>query len=191
MRNITKIYMAKVGKINLAKKLKYLPESKLNRIANFKNEKDKKLSVASYLLLKKVLGRQFIRYHYYDFKYLDNGKPIIEGKKINFSISHSGDYVAVAISKKPVGVDIQEMRDIDFNARKLVFNEQDEKLFQESANKVDTFYSLWVSKEAKFKMDQTQFKNAHLEDAKTFTLDNYKIGVSCLTPKIKIKKIRI
>ena len=191
MRNITKIYIAKVGKINLTKKLKYLPESKLNRIANFKNEKDKKLSVASYLLLKKILSRHFIRYHYYDFKYLDNGKPIIEGKKINFSISHSGDYVAVAISKKPVGVDIQEMRDVDLDARKLVFNEQDEKLFQESTNQVDMFYSLWVSKEAKFKMDQTQFKNTHLEDAKTFTLDNYKIGVSCSTPKIKIKKTRI
>lgn len=191
MRNITKIYIAKVGKINLTKKLKYLPESKLKRIADFENEKDKKLSVASYLLLKKILGRHFIKYHYYDFKYLDNGKPIIEGKKINFSISHSGDYVAVAISKKPVGVDIQEMRDVDLDTRKLVFNEQDEKVFQESTNQVDMFYSLWVSKEAKFKMDQTQFKNAHLEDAKTFTLDNYKIGVSCLTPKIKIKKIRI
>lgn len=191
MRNITKIYYAKVGKLNLAKKLIYLPESKLARIANFKNEKDKKLSVGSYLLLKKILNRHFIRYHYCDFKYLDNGKPIIEGKKIHFSISHSGDYVAVAISKKPVGVDIQEMREVNLDTRKLVFNEEDEKLFQDSSDKKDLFYSLWVTKEAKFKMDETPFKNAHIEDGKTFTINNYKIGVSCLTPKIKIKKTRI
>ena len=190
-KNITKVYYANVGKMNLAKKLKLLPESRLARIANFRDEKDKKLSIGAYLLLKKVLNRHLIRYHYYDFKYLDNGKPIIEGKEINFSISHSGDYVAVAISKKPVGVDIQEMREVNLETRKLVFNDEDEKLFQESSNKIDTFYSLWVNKEAKFKMDGTSFKNVHLKDAKIFTIDNYKLGVSCQSKRIKIKKSRI
>lgn len=189
--NCTKVYYAKLGKMNLAKKLKYLPESKLARIANFENEKDKKLSVGSYLLLKKILRKHLIRYHYYDFKYLDNGKPIIQGKKIDFSISHSGNYVAVAISKKPVGVDIQEIKDIDFDSRKFVFDDEDENVYQKSLNKKDVFYSLWVAKEAKFKMDGTPFKNGHLKDAKIYTIDNYKIGVSCQTKKIKIKKSRI
>lgn len=191
MKNVTKVYYAKVGKMNLAKKLQFLPESRLAKISQYHSEKDKKLCVGAHLLLRKVLRRHLIFIKPYDFKYDNNGKPIIINRKLEISISHSGEYVAVAISKKPVGVDIQEMRNVDLDARKLVFDEQDEKLFQESTNQVDMFYSLWVSKEAKFKMDQTQFKNAHLEDAKTFTLENYKIGVSCLTPKIKIKKTRI
>lgn len=191
LRNSTKIYYAKVGKINLVKKVKTLPESRLVKLGQYTNEKDKKLCIGAFLLLRKALLRNFKFVKPYDFQYDINGKPIIKDHKIEISISHSGDYVAVALSSKPVGVDIQETRDVDLDARKLVFDEADEKLFNNSTDKKDTFYSIWVSKEAKFKMDQTPFKNAHLNDAKIFTFDNYKIGVSCQTKNIKIKKIRI
>lgn len=37
----------------------------------------------------------------------ENGKPYIESNPLYFSISHSGGYGVIAISEKPVGVDLE------------------------------------------------------------------------------------
>ena len=37
----------------------------------------------------------------------ENGKPYIEGNPLYFSISHSGEHGVIAISEKPVGVDLE------------------------------------------------------------------------------------
>ena len=39
----------------------------------------------------------------------ENGKPIVEG--ICFNLSHSGDYVICAVSERPVGCDIEQIKE--------------------------------------------------------------------------------
>ena len=48
-----------------------------------------------------------------------NGKPYIEGDPFYFSLAHSGDYAVCAISDSPVGVDIEQDRELSeaFKAR--------------------------------------------------------------------------
>jgi 4'-phosphopantetheinyl transferase len=37
----------------------------------------------------------------------ERGRPLLEGSALNVSIAHSGDYVACAVSKRRIGVDIE------------------------------------------------------------------------------------
>ena len=191
-KDFTEIYYAKADKIDLEKSLKFLPKIRLEKVNKLQDENAKKLSVAVYLLLRKAFRKHFVKIEKYEFDYMDDGRPIIINSPLQFSLSHSGNYVAVGISNNQVGVDIQEMKEIDFDARKLVFNEEDEKFFQEAENKLDAFYTLWTIKEAAFKFDGLQFKRATIKDAFTMTVEgNYKLAYVSISGNYKIKKIRI
>lgn len=192
IKDFTEIYYAKADKIDVEKSLKFLPKIRLEKVQKLKDENAKKLSVAVYLLLRKVFRKHLIKIEKYEFDYMDDGRPVIINSPLQFSLSHSGDYVAVGISNNQVGVDIQEMRDIDFDARKFVFSKDDEKFFQESESKLDAFYSLWTVKEAVFKFDGTPFKDVKIKDAASITVENnYKLAFISISGNYKIKKIRI
>ena len=50
----------------------------------------------------------------------ENGAPFIKGADdINVSITHSGEYLCIALSKDKVGIDIQERKDIDFKNNQI------------------------------------------------------------------------
>ena len=191
-KNFTKVFYSKVKDINLEKTLLSLPKIRVEKIEKLQDKNAKKLSAAVYLLLVKSLRKLGVKTSRYEFKYNENGKPFLEGCPLQFSLSHSGDFVAVAISDNSVGVDIQEIKDIDLDARKLIFNEEDEKFFQESEDKLDAFYSLWTIKEAVYKFDGTPFKETTIKDAASITVENnYKLAFISLSGNCKIKKIRI
>ena len=69
-----------------------------------KRGEDTKRTLAGRILLKKMIKRLYGKE---DFKlyYNENGKPLCDF--CFFSISHSGDFAAVAVSDNQVGVDIQ------------------------------------------------------------------------------------
>lgn len=55
----------------------------------------------------------------FDVKYAheDNGKPYFEGYNgVYVSLSHSGKYVVAGISDSELGIDIQEIRPVDYTA---------------------------------------------------------------------------
>ncbi len=75
----------------------------------------------------------------------ENGKPYFEERKdIHFSLSHSGDYVMCALSKEPVGADIQKIRQISAQMINRVFTERE-------LNEADPI-SLWCLKESFVKL---------------------------------------
>jgi len=82
------------------------------------------------------------------FTYNDNGKPVVEG--ISFNISHSGNYVLVALSSSPIGIDIELMsKTFDFeNVVEFCFNEPEREKIKMAHNSREMFYTLWTRKEA-------------------------------------------
>lgn len=78
----------------------------------------------------------------------ENGKPYIEGNPLHFSISHSGDRSLIAISDKPVGVDIEIFRD---KLRKSVIELFSAREQAEIACERD-FLIHWTSREAYVKL---------------------------------------
>lgn len=78
-----------------------------------------------------------------------SGKPYLEGNPLFFSISHSSDRGAIAISDKPVGIDIELIKDRNYRsvARKFSAREQGE------INCLEDFLKHWVIREAYIKMN--------------------------------------
>lgn len=63
-----------------------------------------------------------------DIAYGEKGKPYLpEFPGLYFSLSHSGDYVALALSCHPVGVDIQEKRELSDALQMKYFTEEERK----------------------------------------------------------------
>ena len=74
------------------------------------------------------------------------GKPYLEGNPLHFNVSHSGEYLAIAISKYPVGIDIQEPKLIKDGMFRKVVQPEEECLIGEDRQK--DFLRLWTLKES-------------------------------------------
>ncbi|HLY69272.1 MAG TPA: 4'-phosphopantetheinyl transferase superfamily protein [Puia sp.] len=80
-------------------------------------------------------------------------KPVLNknsGGGLHFNISHSGDFVLIAISNSEVGVDIEKIN-ADFSYREILetnFSKEEIELIIHSKNPVESFYLLWTRKES-------------------------------------------
>lgn len=74
------------------------------------------------------------------------GKPYLQGNPVYFNVSHSGEYLAVAVSKSPVGVDLQKSKQIRDAMFQRVVQPQEKMLIREDAQW--DFLRLWTLKES-------------------------------------------
>lgn len=74
------------------------------------------------------------------------GKPYFKKYPLHFNISHSGEYLAIAISANPVGVDIQEPKQIKDGMFKKVVQPKEQSLIGIDSQK--DFLRLWTLKES-------------------------------------------
>ena len=111
------------------------------------NEKDQLLSFGAGYLLKKYLPSG-------EIKEMENGKPYLEGGPF-FNISHSGEYVVLAIHPtKEVGIDIENIDENRVSTIRFVLNE-DEKKTEDTT----TLFQIWSSKESLSKCISTGLKD--------------------------------
>jgi 4'-phosphopantetheinyl transferase len=145
--HVFKINMSIYDKI----KPEYLSVLDINEITKanrFKNEDDRKRYVLgkyfSRIILSTILSLRPKDIH---FSFTGNKKPYIEG--VHFNISHSGRFTIIAISPKPVGIDIEYINEkFDFAPLlNICFKEAE---LNNIHNIVD-FYTLWTRKEAVLK----------------------------------------
>jgi len=88
------------------------------------------------------------------FTYSDNGKPHMEGSNIAFNVSHSGDWVVLAIGcDRAIGVDVEKIkREMDVGPISSRYFSPEEQAYLNSAADVHAaFFQLWVRKEAHIK----------------------------------------
>ena len=82
----------------------------------------------------------------------EKGKPAQEGfRGIHFNITHSGEWVAVAISSGCVGVDVEKMRKIPEGVARRFFSEAENQWLdsaQTEAERKNIFFTLWTLKES-------------------------------------------
>ena len=77
-----------------------------------------------------------------------NNKPRFKFSDINFSISHSNEIAAVCFDKKPIGFDIEQIKQRDFQAIAERMN------FSLKENTLEEFYKQWTLYEAEYKLQQ-------------------------------------
>lgn len=128
-----------------------LSADEIEKSKRFVHDHDRK----SYLVRKFFLRTLLAKYGSTDpqnirFYTSENKKPGIDG--IEFNVSHSGNFVAIALSSTKIGIDIERV-DEAFEFKKLLpscFNKQ-ESDFISSGDALSNFYTLWTRKEALLK----------------------------------------
>lgn len=140
--------------INWSELLTALP---LNIQARYQKRKCKALhkqraSIAAYTILAAALQQYGSNLDQLD--YLSSGKPIIKGSALSFSISHSQDRVAVALTDLgAVGLDLEFFRVIDpVESAFLFFSPPEQALIQAANCPNEQLIELWSKKEALVKL---------------------------------------
>ena len=119
---------------------------------------DRKLSLAGDILTRKYLSRLYnIPEEKLEIKKGEKGKPYVLNIPAHFNVSHSGDYTVLAISDRPIGIDLEIIRDFSAILAKKYFNEDELKYISGNSSSrkkslmQKCFYEIWTAKEAYLK----------------------------------------
>ncbi|GHV42775.1 hypothetical protein FACS1894180_0040 [Bacteroidia bacterium] len=115
--------------------------------------KDKNLSLAASVLLKDLLKNDFqIDEKQLEYRENEAGKPYIVGfGSVFFSISHSKNIAACAVSNSEIGIDIEVIRPVNWDISQRFFTENEVNFLlniSDSKEKIKNFFRIWTLKEA-------------------------------------------
>jgi 4'-phosphopantetheinyl transferase len=132
--------------------LRYISKEEADKLMKFRKIDDRKRG-----LISEILARYFIC----DMLKVKNseiilstnkyGKPFVKNySQIEYNISHSNEFIVCAIGNQPVGIDIEQISNIDLILSKKVFSVQEYEAFRKIGNskKREYFYLLWTLKES-------------------------------------------
>jgi phosphopantetheine--protein transferase-like protein len=120
-------------------------DNELENFTKIKHETRKREYLATRLLLQKLLNKKV------EIEYLQSGKPLLKNSHFNISISHSANFVAIIISTKKIGIDIENTnRNITKIATKFLSSDEIEHI-KKTENKQIATTLYWSAKEAIFK----------------------------------------
>jgi 4'-phosphopantetheinyl transferase len=79
------------------------------------------------------------------------GKPYAAGiPSFHFNLSHSGRWIVCAVDSAPVGIDIEEIKPIEFELAKLMFSLEEYRYLtaNDEHERMPCLYDLWTMKES-------------------------------------------
>jgi 4'-phosphopantetheinyl transferase len=127
------------------------------KASRFQQEADRQRFVISKAVLRVLLGRYTgINPKEIRVRSGKNKKPALEsnsGRELHFNISHSGNWILVAISGQEIGVDVEEIH-ASFSYQNLLsfsFSEEEAAFIENSGLPHQSFYQLWTRKESLLK----------------------------------------
>ena len=151
---MVEIYVSEIKERLSFTRLEYywsvLPEREQIKNKRYLRWEDQQAHLFGKLLLRSAL----IKYGFSDqaltlIQFNDHQKPFIEGN-VYFNISHSGKYVACAISKGiKMGLDVeQKIPQPDMSDFREIFSQAEWDYLNSVEEKIDVFYKLWTRKES-------------------------------------------
>ena len=138
----------------------------------------------SYEILLQLLASTYTLHSTPTFLYNEYGAPSIKNGPY-FSISHCKSGIAVAVSKQPIGIDIETVRPLKVDLVKKTMNPLEQEVIFFDTQPDWAFTRLWTRKEAFLKMKGTGIINdlhAALADsngAKFMQIDNTSHNYTC------------
>ena len=169
--------------------LPLLPKERREKVARYRFEEDKILSLIAGLMIYRETGGRELCFN-------EHEKPYIkECDDFFFSLSHSDRCVAIAADEKEIGVDVERIREKDHDklARRF-FSLGEQKYIDSSEDKPLAFTEIWTRKEAYLKRKGTgitedltafdtteEYFDRHI---RTTVLDGYVLSV-CTTDEWK------
>ena len=161
-------------------------EDRKKKADKIKNTTKRKLSILAEDLVKNAISENFtIEKSDVSLRVGKNGKPYAENIDAEFSISHSGNVVVCAVSDKPVGIDIEKIRDVNESvARRLFTEDERDYVFRDGDFSKERFFEIWTRKEAYVKMMGEglsyflKFSSVGDENIKTYIKNKYVVSVA-------------
>ena len=150
----------KIWEFDLEAGLKDISEQRREQALKFKFEQGQRLCVLAYQLLKEGLQKEYGITDNPIFEYNEHGKPSIVGHpEIYFNLSHCKEAAICVISDKPVGVDVESIREFKDSLVNYTMNDEEKAEMASSSNPASTFIRLWTMKEATSKLIGTGITN--------------------------------
>lgn len=132
--------------------LEHMTDEKKSRIQKYRHNDDALRSLFGDILLRTMICKSNnLRNHNLSFLYNSYGKPYSNSTYMKFNVSHSGEWVVCAIYNSEVGIDIEEIKEIDYlRLSKRYFSEKEvSNLFNYPPHKqLLNFYKSWTLKES-------------------------------------------
>lgn len=183
-----------------SREINFLPEFRREKGLRYRFSKDRVRSVVAFCLLSSMLG--FVPQ---SFVYNENEKPFLEEGVPLFSITHSDNCVAVAISKFDVGIDSEALRKCPKEVMTNVFTKKEISMIENSQDEDNTFFKIWTLKESyikalgrgfSFPLKDVEFlieNEMILCSDSSFTFSTFSVGNSqlsvCGSEKFSLKEI--
>ena len=128
-------------------------EQRRNYALRYQRKRDQQLCLSAWLLLEKALREEFGIEEVPPFYYTDTGKPLLRGHEdIHFSLSHCDEAVACAVSRHPVGIDIETFTHYDPSLLPLTMSDDEQQQILAAPRAEVEFTRLWTMKESLLKL---------------------------------------
>ncbi|GLC31301.1 4'-phosphopantetheinyl transferase family protein [Clostridium omnivorum] len=131
----------------------FISEDKRFKINRFINRQDKIRTLIGDVLVRfTAMEKLKINNDSITFNKNDYGKPFLKDyPKFKFNISHSGDFLVCAFDDTEIGIDIEQINQIDYREIANSFfseSEVDYILDKDSNDALSRFYDIWTLKES-------------------------------------------
>lgn len=126
-----------------------------DRASRYYHERDRVRFIISRVALRKTLGGYVeMKPEDIEFAIGANKKPMIAGSEhIQYNVSHSGDKIVIAVSGRPVGIDVEYINE-QYNVQDVAetcLSETEQEAIRQQEHSAQDFYRLWTRKEALLK----------------------------------------
>lgn len=134
--------------------IRLLDDERQERVRAYGDSDNALRSLAAGLLLYDAFGEAARNARFVHGK---RGKPSLPSHR-PFNITHAGNYAVLALSKEPVGVDVERVRPINWRRMSArFFHPHEQRFLEESADPVEWFFTIWTLKESYLKAEGQGF----------------------------------
>jgi len=133
----------------LTSKMSLLSEDRQAKIRRLRSFAHSNASAIVYLLLRLALKENYDINEAVLFDYTEKGKPILKDyPHIHFNLSHSNSIAACVVNDTPVGVDVQQIKNVSDKVAGRVLTEKELLTFKSSLAPIEYFCKIWTIKES-------------------------------------------
>ncbi len=151
-----------------------LPDCDRERIGRFRVESDRIRGTVGAFLIRRMAKKAFPDEEIAIAR-TQNGKPYVSGKDgYEFSLSHSGDMVVLAVSEVPVGVDVELVKEKNWRIFHRFLTKKEMTMIEEAEDPEGKFFEVWTIREA-FSKEEGQGLQIFDDD---FTVDYDKRSIT-------------
>ena len=135
--------------------LRFVSPGKRERLSAYARRRDQQHSLLGDLLARFLIRKRLdLKNSDIKFSFMEKGKPYLAAfPEVQFSISHSGDWVVCATNSHPLGVDVQQLRGLNMDIAHRYFSaaENSDLLACAEHERQLYFFQLWAMKESYLK----------------------------------------